>query len=391
MPGPSLEPLFPPKNSMSELLSSISLQGLEIAPSQRWGAVRLVPLIRRQSRQDLTLTKRSYQENPVVAVDRATYYAYIPHGLVLHWSDRGEPVVAEGSQLGRPAAKWRSETVLKKMARREDKNSLRFLPLHLAMESFIALFMKVPQIAWPEYSRRSLREGFGSHTEYAIGGQSIMDLSEAFRVFEIHEQQVGVLLFVGEALASAFILPNPQDYRALHDTLLQDFYGETFYYYGLYGQAPALQMEIDTNQVNSLADLQTALQQLRRDWAAAHTMMAGELIDRPIQAERVYQAGPFSLQRFITDLDRIQTNYIGKAIVDDRGSLQYLKIYGLSAAQTRRTYLIQQLSAQGWQLENTAIALNTTPSELLKRIEKAGLSYLFSNQLLEQQRKSERL
>jgi hypothetical protein len=376
---------------MPELLSTISLQGLEIAPSQRWGAVRLTPLLRQDYRQDLTLVKRSYQNNPTVAVDAKTrYYSYIPHGLVLHWDGQGHPVVPAGTQFGTDPAKIRSATVLQKMAKREDKNALRFLPLHLAMESYISIFLKAPEITWPEYSRRSLREGFNSHTEYSISGSSIADFSEALRVFEIHENQVGVLLFVGESLASAFILPNPQDYRSLHDTLLTDFYGETFYYYGLYGNANDLKIEIDTRNINNLADLQSALQKLRQDWADVQSMMADALIDRPIISQPVYQAGPFSLQRFITDLDRNQTNYIGEAILDDRHHLQYLKIYGLSAAQTRRTYLLQQLASNQWNLEQTAVGLNTTPPDLLKRLEKAGLAHIFSNQLLEQHRKSQR-
>jgi hypothetical protein len=377
---------------MSKLLSTISLQGLEIAPSQRWGAVRLVPLLRQNYRQDLTLVKRSYQGNPSVAVDAQTnYYSYIPHGLVLQWDDHGNPVVPQGTQLGTNSPNIKSIAVLQKMAKREDKNTLRFLPLHVAMESYLSIFLQAPWITWPEYySRRSMREGFACHTEYSIGGRSISDLSEAVRVFEIHENQVGVMVFVGEALASAFILPNPQDYRSLHDTLLTDFYGETFYYYGLYGSANELKMEIDTNNIQDLADLQRALQKMRQDWAEVQAMMADELIDRPIQSQQVYQAGPFSLQRFITDLNQTQTNYIGEAILDDRHSLQYLKIYGLSAAQTRRTYLLQQLAAHQWHLENTAIALGTTTSGLLKRLEKAGLAHILSNQLLEQHRKSQR-
>jgi hypothetical protein len=376
---------------MSNLLSTISLQGLEIAPSQIWGAVRLVPLLRRQSRRDLQLTQRNYHYNPMVALDkRMQYYSYIPHGLVLQWTNDGSPIAAAGCQVGKQGKEHSGMVVLRRMAKREEPNSVRFLPLHLAMEGFLSMFFKAPAIIWSEYSRKSSIEGFSERTEYSATGRSISDLSEALRVFEIHENQVGVLLFVGEALASAFILPSPADYRSLHNTLLNDFYGQTFYYYGLYGQANELKMEIDTSGVRDLTDLRRALQKLRQDWAKVQGEMAGDLIDRPIQSQQVYQAGPFSLQRFITDLDRTQTNYIGESIVDNSGSLQYLKIYGLSAAQTRRTHLLQQLAANQWHLENTAIALNTTLPDLMKRIEKVGLGYIFNNQLREQHRKLQR-
>jgi stress response protein SCP2 len=88
--------------------------------------------------------------------------------------------------------------------------------------------------------------------------------------------------------------------------------------------------------------------------------MSEDLLQRPIQSQQIYQAGAFSLQRFVTDLDRTRTNYIGESIVDDSGDLQYLKIYGLSAVQTRRAYLLQELDRHNWQLEKAAIALNET-------------------------------
>ncbi len=76
--------------------------------------------------------------------------------------------------------------------------------------------------------------------------------------------------------------------------------------------------------------------------------------------------------------------------MDDRGYLQYLKIYGLSAAQTRRAYLLQQLDRHQWNLEQAAIGLGETLPDLIHRIEKANLGYLINNELLEQSRKARR-
>ena len=67
---------------MTELRSSISLEDLELAPSQTWGAVRLVPLIRRNFRQDLRLTKRGYNNVVSVPIDsRTNYYSYVPSNM----------------------------------------------------------------------------------------------------------------------------------------------------------------------------------------------------------------------------------------------------------------------------------------------------------------------
>jgi hypothetical protein len=374
---------------MTKLLENIALHNLEIAPSQTWGAIRLVPLLRKDFREDLRLAKRSYNSRVVVSVDKSTlYHSYVPHGLVLNWSDDGEPVASLGGQLSDKSHQFGGVKVMRRMAQREnrgeDKNSLRFLPLEMAMEGFMGMFFKGPTIAWQEYSRGSRSTGLSPRTEYSITGKSISDLSEALRVFEIHENQVGVLLFVGEMLATAFVLPHPEDYRDLHETLLTDAYGETFYYYGLYGQTQELRCTIEDQNIQNLADLRSALTKMRQEWSDVQSMMSEDLLQRPIQSQQIYQAGAFSLQRFITDLDRTRTNYIGESIVDDHGDLQYLKIYGLSAVQTRRAYLLQTLNQHDWQLEKAATSLNETFPSLVKRMEKVDLGYLINNQVREQ-------
>jgi hypothetical protein len=378
---------------MTKLLETIAFHNLEIAPSQIWGAIRLVPLLRTDFREDLRLAKRSYNSQVAVNVDKnILYHSYVPHGLVLNWSDDGEPVASLGGQLSDKSDQFGGVKVLRRMAQREnrgeDKNSLRFLPLEMAMEGFMGMFFKGPTIAWQEYSRRSRSTGLSPRTEYSITGRSISDLSEALRVFEIHENQVGVLLFVGEMLATAFILPHPEDYRDLHETLLTDAYGETFYYYGLYGQAQELKCSIEDQNIHNLADLRSALTKMCQEWSEVQSMMSADLLQRPIQSQQIYQAGAFSLQRFITDLDRTRTNYIGESIVDDNGDLQYLKIYGLSAIQTRRAYLLQTLDRHNWQLEKAATSLNETLASLVKRMEKADLGYLINNQIREQSEKA---
>lgn len=370
-------------------IETISLKGLEIAPSQVWGAVRIVPLLRRKPRQDLRLFKRNYDSDvTIVSVkENIQYISYVPHGLVLAWSDEDRPVAALGGQLfaeGKQFACGPTKIqLLNRMAKREAKNALRLLPLHLAMEGFLAMFFKGPTIAWPEYSKQTVSQGLSPRIEWSIGGRAITHLENALRLFEIHEHQVGVLLFVSEVLASAFIVPTPDDYRALHSSLLEDFYGETFYYYGLYGSASPLEVALDEETIHDFADLKNALRQMRSDWANFQGFMADDLLNRGIQAKRVYSAGSFSLQRFITDLSLNKSNYIGEAIVDDLAHLQYLKIYALSNAQTKRAYLLQQLATYNWNLEHTARHQGHSVEELVYRMEKAGFGYLLNNQLRE--------
>jgi DNA-binding NtrC family response regulator len=118
--------------------------------------------------------------------------------------------------------------------------------------------------------------------------------------------------------------------------------------------------------------------------------MASNLLGCQLTAQRVYTAGSFSLQRFITDLHLKDENHIGEAIVRDNGELEHLKTYRLSAAQTRRVYLLSQLAACGWQLDRAAERLGNTREDFVLRLEKAGFGYLLNNQLLERARKYQR-
>jgi hypothetical protein len=128
--------------------------------------------------------------------------------------------------------------------------------------------------------------------------------------------------------------------------------------------------------IHDLADLRTAVARRRADWGAFHGFQAGDLLaPRPLQnVQTVYTAGPFTLLRFLTDLDPARENHIGEVIVrTETGQIEYLKTYRLSAAQTRRAYLLSQLAAHYWHLDDTAHALQTSRDELVLRLEKGRL------------------
>ncbi|UKO99799.1 ARPP-2 domain-containing protein [Nostoc sp. UHCC 0870] len=373
------------------LLTDISLKGLEIAPSQIRGAVRIVPLIRQNIRNDLRLMRRSYQEDiTVVGLEgRLTepgikYFSYVPHSLVMSWTDDGSPVAVCGGQILKSDGKRQeygcaSVRLMHRMAKRESANQLRFLPLHLAMEGFLSLFFSGLTIAWSEYSKYALSHGLGSRYETSVSGRYIAGLEDALRVFEIHERQVGVLVFVAESLASAFLVPTPEDYRALHTSLLEDFYGELIYQYSLlYDTTWPMETNIDDSKINSLADLGEAIAKMREDWASFQGFMAEGLLQRQLNSQIVYTSGSFLLQRFITDLQPKHENYIGEAIIRESGELEYLKTYRLSEAQIRRAYLLSKLAEQNWNLEATAKALSQTTEDFIARLESAGFGYLLN-------------
>ncbi len=380
-------------------MTGLNLDGLTMAPPQVLGGVRLVPLTRPENRGDLRLSRRAYAEDfAFVEVDPKTVYtSYVPHGLVANWTTDGGAVfgsqMAQGTKTkdGKSFGQYITARGLRKMVRREGKSQLRFLPLHVAMEGLLALHFGGPDIAWTEYSAAVMRKGLSPRNETAVPGDQISGLQDALRLFEIHENQVGMLIFVSGALSSAFVVPHPDDYSALHHTLITDFYGELIWQYGFYVTENMMHPDpIDIESVDSTVDLRREVNHLRARWAEMNEMISPGLFEQSYHSERVYRFKPFSLERFITDLDPGTENHIGEAIYADDGSLQYLKTYRMSSAQTRRAYLLSQLAPHDWNLEQCAAALGYRKSELILRLENAGFGYLLHQHVLDGARAKER-
>lgn len=377
----------------------LKLNGLKLAPPQVYGGIRLVPVLRKDPPGDLRLHPRKYRESfTVVTLEGellepgVKYVSYVPHGLVVTWNDHGQPAAAFGANLKTRDGKTHGKLVrvTHRMAKREASNQLRILPLHLAMEGFLSLHFGGPEIAWSEYSRRALSRGLDPRFETSVAGRSISKLDDALRVFEIHDQQVGALVFVADALASAFVTSHYEDYRRLHRSLLEDFYGALLFEYGQMYTAGRMEVTLEADQVRTLDGLAEALHRMREAWAGFQTYLAEGILDRSLRSERVYRCGPFQLLRFVTDLDLAQENHIGETIVRADGTIEYLKTDRLSAAQARRAYLLSSLAAHHWNIEATAAAHRQTKEDLVKRLDKAGFGYLLQEDVLRAARQRRR-
>lgn len=368
-----------------ETTPGVALTGLRPAPAQQWGGVRLVPLLRDRVHGDLRLSERKNTAGIVDLGDGAAYCSFMPHAFILDWNAEGQALAAHGAQLRARDSRTppRQTTVLHRMAKREDRTALRFVPLHLAMEGFLSLHFGGPDVAWTEYSREALSRGLSPRSERSVPGLWLAGLADALRVFEIHEGQVGVLVFVADALASAFVVPHPEDYRALHRSLLADFYGELLYQYGLFHDAvQSIDLRIDGARVHTLADLRAAVRHGRDEWHEHTALLTTGLLERCTHWQTVHRAGPFRLRRFIGELQPDRESHIGEAIVRADGELEYLKTYRLSAAQIRRAYLLQHLAAHEWHLARTAEALGDTYEGLLVRLRNAGFGHLLKPHIL---------
>lgn len=368
----------------------IDLTGLHTRPAQTWGAVRLVPLVRPEPIRDLRLSPKVYGDEPSVVTlpDKTCYTAYIPHAFVASWTDDGTPAAAYGTQFEQPVRRMPVRT-LRRMARRTDKNRLRFLPLHLALEGFLALHFGGPAIAWAEWTRQAVARGLSPRVEEAYSGAQIRDLEDALRIFEIHPGQCGLLLYVADSLAAAFVVPHPEDYRVLHPTLVHDLYGELVYQYARLYPARDVPVVIDETTIDSLAGLRAAAARHERAWVEFHdgTMAAGLLL-APYREETVYRMGGYTLRRFLPSFERHRENHIGETITDKWGRLAYLKTFRLSEAQSRRGHLLTVLARHDWHLPATSAALGTSVEDLGLRLKRAGFGHLLRPEMLAAYRES---
>ncbi|MES4906781.1 MULTISPECIES: hypothetical protein [unclassified Streptomyces] len=383
---------------MSQDTTLVALTGLTALPSQVWGAIRLVPLVRDEPITDLRLDDRLYGDDfAAVAVDRRTAYcSYIPHGYVATWTDDGTPASSYGTQLRRDADGPRPACVPlrfhRRMARRVDKNRVRFLPLHLALEGYLALHFGGPSVVWEEWSHRAVSRGLSPRVEQAYAGAEVEGLRDALRVFEIHPGQCGVMIYAADALAAAFVVPHPDDYRALHPSLVLDLFGELIHHYTtLHGPVPEFRAHIRDGAVGSLAELRAEAARHQREWAEFHDhTMAGGLLDASYTLQRVRTMGPFTLSRFLPPFHRNTEQHIGETITHEDGRLAYLKTFRLSEAQTRRGHLLTLLAAHDWHFGATADALGVSRDQLASRVEHAGFGALLRQDIRDHYRAAAR-
>lgn len=369
----------------------LPLKGLRLAPAQTFGGVRLVPLLREHVREDLCLGTRSFGDKQPDLVGlhgdaRApdlAYFSYLPHAYVLRWSSDGTAVAARGAMLGPRLHNVGGVRVLHRMSKREAPNALRFLPMHLALEGFLSLHFGGPDVAWSEYSREALSRGLSPRCEEAYTGAAIAGLDDALRMFELHDGQVGCLVFVADALAAVVVVPHPDDYRALHRSLVRDCFGDLIYQYAiLYPDVPAHRVALAADAIADLDALRAAVARARADWVSFTESMAAGVLREPLRWQTLHRAGPFRLRRFLSALRPDEENHIGEAIVRDDGELEYCKTFRLSAAQVRRAYLLEQLAAHDWEIARAAAALGTTREGLYLRLRNAGFGYLLKAHVL---------
>lgn len=357
----------------------LSLRGLTLAPSQVRGAIRLVPLLRAQPRPDLRLWARSQPERVSVVTlsgEKGSpglhYWSVVPSALILEWTDDGAPLSSLSGQIVRAKDRPSFRRLEQRMAKRESDRALRFFPQHLALEGLLATHYAGPEIAWNTWSQQVIRHGLDPRSERVIAGAAISGLDEALRTFELHPDQVGVLVYVAEVFGAAFVLPSPQDYRPLHRSLLTDCFGEILASYAVWHPTVYPWTVPAERAPTDLADLRAQLDGIRAGWASFQAHMAEDLLGEDLRWTPVYRAGPFSLTRFLPTFSPGTRAHVGEVLVDDEGEVQYLKTTLLSDETRERAWWLDQLASVAWELPKLAEKLGQPEEQVRRRLARAG-------------------
>ncbi|MEV3939138.1 hypothetical protein AB0K52_24570 [Glycomyces sp. NPDC049804] len=355
-------------------MQHLTFDGLQTRPGQVWGGIRLVPLVRDEPITSLRLHPNGFSEEPARRYEPRCCYS--PHGLAAEWTDDGTAVPALGTALRMPSKTVRKS--LRPKTKHERRTRVHFVPHQIALEAFLPLTFRFPAIAWKEWSTRAFR-ALPRVPENHYSGYNVEGLADALRIFEIHHGQCGVLLYVADALAAAVVTPHPDDYRALHPTLVEDAFGELIWRYAhLHGDIPDFRVHLDADAVDTIADLRAAIDTARRDWTAFHDgVMAAGLLDADYVFTAEYQMERYTLQRFRPRFEPGREAHVGEAITADDGRLAYLRTFRLSESQSRRGRLLQTLAENDWNLEASAATMGIVVPALAARLHAAGYGHLF--------------
>ncbi|MFE6307387.1 hypothetical protein [Nocardiopsis sp. NPDC057823] len=391
----------------------LDLTGVTTGTAQQWGAVRLVPLLRAAPVPGLRLhplAADDLRDDPPLAREYADACCYVPHAYVLTWQEDDAPSAAYGTRIvppGRSSAPRRMHLDPRgRGVRTAYRGRGRFLPMRLAVDGLLSLFSGGPEIAWAEWSRHLLLQGLSAPAMDTYIGAEIHGLAAALRVFEIHRDQCGVAVYVADALASVHLYPHPDDYRALHTSMLMDLFGETLYTYGmLRATVPPLYTPLRESRVRSLADLRREVARSRDRTREGHdSLMLSALTDGLYRSGRGVDfggwehAGPdggdrrprFRTGWLAPEPTRGDDLHVGEVIQDRHGRTAYLKTLRLSAAQARQARLLYALGAAQWRLKQAAADLGITEPALIDRLDRAGLGHLLAPGLLQAHRAERR-
>lgn len=386
------------KGEQMPLSKVLGLSSFLTAPPQSFGAMTLIPVLRKDPSSDLrikTLLGAQQEEAPKEEGGKSARYAYVPHGLIIDWTEDGSPVVAFGTQIflegessARKAPEMRAVNLVHAHVGGRAQNNPRFAPMELTMEGFVSFLFGANRETWREYAEEILQGEVIPRWEWSTRGRPHPALEDAFRAFEIHEEQTGILLFIEEEFASAFITPHPEDYRVLHHTLLEDVYGGALVRFGRrLSTSDAFSIEAPGETIRSLEQMRISLKSAKARWSVLRNQAPHKSFERQVFLGASEKVGPFTRRSFMSALSMQTEGVLGEVIQRDSGRVEYVKTYRLSKGEAQRTYFVESLARNNWNLKATASSLGISEAQLASRLQRAGFSYLLKDKVLNSLRK----
>ena len=358
------------------MLDKLNLDGVGFGPSQVWKNVRLVPLIREKVTSGLRLTKIDYDQeySRVYLNDQTTYESYIPFGLIASWGAENDVRFNQQALISNKKKKSAFDHHFRLVGKVE-KNKVRILPFHMAMEAFLSTAFKRPEVRKKEFTKEFNRFGLQYRSEFGWKSEWLEYVNDSLGVFEILENQCGLMIFISDSLASCFLLPNPDDYRYLHFTLLMDCYSELMWHYSCVDyDVQKLSFSMNKDRVSDVESLREEFDLAMTKLEILDKTLASGLLDRELFIQKIYTLGKNELSRLRTDFfeGRIE-DHIGEMISDSSGVVQYLKTYRLGMDQLKRGKFLQRLEEKDWDISSAARADGLQREQWLRGFVKAGL------------------
>jgi len=357
------------------MINRLDLKGIEFGPSQVWENIRLVPLIRNEITSNLKMSKVEYDEaySEVWTNDQKSYQSYIPFGLIASWGD-SEAHLSTDSLVKKKQKKSAFDHHFR-LVGKIDKNKVRILPFHLAMEAFLSTAFKRPEVRKKEFTNEFNRFGLQYRAELSWKSEWLNYVNQSLSIFEILENQCGVLIFISDSLASAFLLPNPEDYRYLHYTLLMDCYSDLMWHYSNVDyDVQKLKFSMNKEAIKDISSLRNAFNKANDELDKLNRVLASGLFERDLLTQEIYKLGKNRLCRFRTNFfEGKSEDHIGEMIMDSKGGVQYIKSYRLGIDQLKRGKLLQRLEENDWDISAAAKADELRKDQWLLNFVRAGL------------------
>jgi len=371
------------------MFDKLNLDGVSFGPSQVWKNVRLVPLIREKCTSDLRLTKIDYDQeySQVYLNDQTSYESYIPFGLIASWGTENEVRFNQQALVNSKKKKSAFDHHFR-LVGKVDKNKVRILPFHMAMEAFLSTAFKRPEVRKKEFTNEFNRFGLQYRSEFGWKSEWLEYVNASLGVFEILENQCGMMIFISDSLASCFLLPNHSDYRYLHYTLLMDCYSELMWHYSCADyDVQKLSFSMDEDRVRDVKTLRKEFDLAMSELESLDKKLASGLLDRDLFIQKIYKLGKNELSRFRTDFfEGRDEDHIGEIISDSSGVVQYLKTYRLGIDQLKRGKFLQRLEEKDWDISSAARADGLQRGQWLRAFVKAGLGDILNANTLSELR-----